>query len=51
MSEDEVQPISGSTDRALAGTNSSTHSFVFAVPEDMADFAGLKIRARMTGPS
>ena len=41
MSDELVQPISGSICRALAGVNSSTHSRVLAMPEDMADLEGL----------
>jgi hypothetical protein len=33
--------MSGSTLRAWVATYSKTHTFVFAVPDDMAVFAGL----------
>src|SRR5215469_11342758 len=45
MSVELVQPISGSTLRALAGSNSRIQSRVLARPDCMADLAGRKMRA------
>jgi len=51
VSTDEVQPINGSTSRAADGENSKTQDFVFAEPEDIAVFAGLKILTVILKPS
>ena len=45
MSEDDVYPIRGSTLRGVSCSYSSTHSPVPALPDCMAVFAGLNIRA------
>src|SRR4051812_24373555 len=47
MSDELVQPISGSCSRAEEGSNSSTQSLVLAMPDCMADFVGRKMRASM----
>ena len=47
MSSDPVQPISGSIQRASAGTNSSTQSRVLAGPEVATQAIGIAVLDRL----
>jgi hypothetical protein len=48
MSAELVQPIKASIVRGPAGSYSSTQALVRALPDCIAVFAGMKIRARIS---